>query len=445
VASMAEPSRRAPRPYVIYALCVAATGFAALAISWAVRPPTYTPVLAVLLLATLIAESLALELPSGAIYSLSYPLTMAVVVMFGPAAAGLAAVLSSFNTSDLRRRKSPFVYAFNAGQLAVSASVAAWVYLLLGGTLLVQRTAGGFRYVAFSEASSILVALLSSALVSVLLNDVLVSFGVHLFYRVPWTRVTSAEVAWMAPSQLVLAAVGFSMAQVLSISRPALLLFVVPLFVARQVFQRYARLRDAYLDTVRSLVAAVEAKDPYTRGHSERVTEYAGRLGAALGMSQSELERLEYAALLHDVGTIGVPARVLTKAGRLTQDEYARVKEHPMVGAQIVSRVPYLADIVDSVLHHHEHFDGSGYGLGASGSAIPLMARILAVVDAYDAMTSERPYRRALSVAEAVEELNRCAGTQFDPEIVVQFVELVPNEDVQSGTRRDCPERSADG
>ena len=424
---MTDSDQSVPRPYVIYACIVGVVGLGLLATSWYFRAPPMTPVLVLLLLATLVAESLALELPSGGIYSLSYPLTMAALVMFGPAAAGLAAVFSTFNISDLRRRKPALVYVFNAGQLAVSACLAGWLYLLLGGPLLVAAEGGQVSYSAYTAADfpRILVPLLGCAALSVLLNDALVSFGLHLYFRIPWTRVISSEVAWMVPSQLMLAAVGFSMAEVLSISRVALLLFIVPLLVARQVFQRYAGLRDAYLDTIRSLVAAIEAKDPYTRGHSERVTTYAGLLGAAVGMRQTELERLEYAAILHDVGKIGVPARVLTKPGRLTEEEYSRIKEHPRVGAQIVSRVPYLSDIVDSVMHHHEHYDGSGYGLGASGLAIPQVARLLSVVDAFDAMTSERPYRPALDLQAAAEEIARCSGTQFDPGIAAVFVEML--------------------
>ncbi len=424
---MAEISQPVPRPYAVYATLVGVIGLGLLARSWYLIPPPATPVLALLLVATLVAESLALELPSGAIYSLSYPLTMAVVVMYGPAAAGVAAVLSSFNVADLRRKKSILVYVFNAGQLVISACAAGWLYLALGGPLLVSVGEEGASYAAFtaSDFPRVLVPLLACALLSVFLNDMLVSFGIHLYFRVPWTRVASSEVAWMIPSQLVLAGVGFSMAEVLSISRVGFLLFVLPLLVARQVFQRYSGLRDAYLDTIRSLVAAIEAKDPYTRGHSERVTHYAGLLGNAIGMRQTELERLEYAGLLHDVGKIGVPGRVLTKPGRLTEEEYARIKQHPHVGAQIVSRVPYLADIVESVLYHHEHYDGSGYGLGTSGSAIPQMARLLSVADAFDAMTSERPYRPPLSAAAAADELERCSGTQFDPQLAGVFIGLV--------------------
>jgi HD-GYP domain-containing protein (c-di-GMP phosphodiesterase class II) len=425
--SMAEAGQRVPRPFVLYAVVLGAVGVLAVLFSWLFSAPIVTPVLVLLLAATLIVDSLALEMPSGAIYSLSFPLTMAVAVMFGPAAAGLAAILSSFSIADLRRKKPAAVLAFNAGQIAISACAGAWLYLLLGGQLLVQQSGTTVSYHPLTAAQfpEVLIPLAACAVASVLLNDLLVSYGIHLLYEVPWIRVTSNEVAWMAPSQLVLAAVGFSMAEVLSISAVALVLFVVPLLVSRQVFQRYAGLRDAYLDTIRSLVAAIEAKDPYTRGHSERVTTYAGLLGEALGLSQRELERLEYAAVLHDVGKIGVPAGVLTKPGRLTDEEYTRIKTHPDVGAQIVSRVPYLSDIVEPVLYHHERFDGLGYGLGTSGLAIPRAARVLAVADAFDAMTSARPYRPALSLSAAADELRKCAGTQFDPEMATTFVELI--------------------
>ena len=263
--------------------------------------------------------------------------------------------------------------------------------------------------------------------VGIALNVLLVMFGIHLTTNVRFSDLLSG-VGWMVSRQLALAAVGISIAQIVSVTRPAFaafLLFIVPLVVSRQVFKRYLELRAAYVDTVKSLVGAVEAKDPYTRGHSERVALYATCLGRSMRLRPSRLDTLQYAALLHDVGKIGVPMKVLNKPGRLTDEEYGLVKEHPALGAQVISKVPYLGEIVEAVLYHHEHIDGSGYGQGATSDQIPQLSRLLSIADAYDAMTSERPYRRALTVEEATAELERCSGSQFDSNLVVRFTELL--------------------
>jgi HD-GYP domain-containing protein (c-di-GMP phosphodiesterase class II) len=213
------------------------------------------------------------------------------------------------------------------------------------------------------------------------------------------------------------------MAQVLAINPIALPLFVAPLVVAQQLYSRYAALKSAYVDTVRSLVGALEAKDPYTRGHSERVAEYAAGIGAALGLDSRSQERLAYAALLHDLGKLEVPSRVLTKPGRLDYDETEAIRGHPARGAEMVSRIPPLRDLAEFVRLHHEWYGGGGYPKGLDSKDIPQSALILAVADCYDAMTTTRAYRPAMPREAAVAELIRCAGTQFDPVIVRAFIE----------------------
>ena len=177
----------------------------------------------------------------------------------------------------------------------------------------------------------------------------------------------------------------------------------------------------AYLETIKALTDAIEAKDYYTRGHSERVSRYAVALADALGWADERKERLQYAATLHDIGKIGVPREVLNKPGRLTAREYDQVKRHPVVGWRIVDNISHLQDVSQAIRQHHERLDGSGYPDGASGAAICSMARLLAIADAYDAMTSMRPYRPAMSAAEAGEELVRGAGNQFDAALVAVF------------------------
>jgi putative nucleotidyltransferase with HDIG domain len=182
--------------------------------------------------------------------------------------------------------------------------------------------------------------------------------------------------------------------------------------------------RSLFLSTVKSLVSAIDAKDEYTRHHSTRVTDFTLKIARTMGYSEKELGDLELAALLHDVGKIAVPESILNQPGRLTDQEFALIKEHPARGESILRPVLELKEIAKVVRSHHEHYDGKGYPDGLKGREIPLGARIMAVADAYDSITSERPYRKAASHRFAVKEIIRCSGTQFDPEVVEHFLEI---------------------
>jgi diguanylate cyclase (GGDEF)-like protein/putative nucleotidyltransferase with HDIG domain len=179
------------------------------------------------------------------------------------------------------------------------------------------------------------------------------------------------------------------------------------------------------LSAVYALVSAVEARDPYTYGHSKKVNTYAVALAEAVGLSPDEVSKLSTAALLHDIGKIGIPDNVLNKKGKLNGENWEAIKTHPKLGANIVSNIPNLVPCVSSILHHHERWDGSGYPEGLKGEEIPLGARILAIADSFEAMTSARPYRSALSLEEVVKELRRGAGIQFDPKLVEVFIGII--------------------
>ena len=172
------------------------------------------------------------------------------------------------------------------------------------------------------------------------------------------------------------------------------------------------------------LSGAIEARDPYTRGHSARVTALAEAVARKLGWSEERLASLRHGGPLHDIGKLAVSDEVLRKAGRLDDHELAQIREHPKTGARLILRIAALRDAIPYVLYHHERWDGAGYPSGKAGEEIPLEARVLAVADAFDAMTSDRPYRRALTHEEALAEVERCAGTQFDPQIASVFLEL---------------------
>jgi len=174
---------------------------------------------------------------------------------------------------------------------------------------------------------------------------------------------------------------------------------------------------------VEALAYAIEARDPATRGHGTRVTALAEAIAVRLGWEEAKIEGLRLGALLHDVGKLAISVRVLAKPGPLDEHEVRLVRTHPLVGARLVGAVGGRLAALPYVLYHHERWDGGGYPTGRAGEDIPLQARVLAVADAYDAMTSSRPYRRAVTAERALEEVERCAGTQFDPEIAALFVE----------------------
>lgn len=194
---------------------------------------------------------------------------------------------------------------------------------------------------------------------------------------------------------------------------------------AEDVHRLYQHMQRAICQSLLGLANALEAKDPYTRGHSERVGRASRRLALALGLDATDADAVGQAGLLHDIGKIGVPEAVLGKAGRLTEDEWRLMRRHPVVGAQIVAPFEFLAAGAVAIRHHHERCDGSGYPDGLTGHDIPLGARIVAVADVYDALTSDRPYRAALAPAAAIAHLMDEAGRTLDEHAVAAFVGLL--------------------
>jgi len=187
----------------------------------------------------------------------------------------------------------------------------------------------------------------------------------------------------------------------------------------------YKELKKRYLDTIEALRLTVDAKDFYTRGHSDRVAYYAMKLGRAFNLSEDEIELLRLAGIFHDIGKIGTADDILFKTDKLEYDEYEEIKKHPLKGAYILSAISMFQDVVPLVKYHHERVDGKGYPEGLKGEEIPFLARILSVADAFDAMTSDRKYRSKLEVEEAIEQFKVNAGTQFDAEVVNMLIKIL--------------------
>ena len=195
----------------------------------------------------------------------------------------------------------------------------------------------------------------------------------------------------------------------------------------------YEMLEKSYLESIETLRYTVEAKDTYTRGHSDRVSKYSVLLGKKLELSDADIKNLQIGGLFHDVGKIGVPDVILQKESKLTDDEYSEIKNHPSIGAHILSTATIFKDIIPIVKHHHEKYDGNGYPGKLKGEEIPYLARIAAIADSFDAMTSRRTYRDSLPLDVVISEFKRCRGTQFDPEITDVFLDILENhfEEIQ--------------
>ena len=204
--------------------------------------------------------------------------------------------------------------------------------------------------------------------------------------------------------------------------------------------ETYEELEKAYLESIETLRYTVEAKDAYTRGHSDRVSAYSYLIGKYLNLSEEDLKKLKLGGLFHDIGKIGVPDSILLKTERLTDDEYSEIKNHPSIGAHILSNATMFQDIIPIVKHHHERYDGKGYPGQLQGENIPYLARITAIADTFDAMTSKRAYRDPLPLEVVKEEFQKNSGTQFDPEIIPVFLDILNNhydeiEKIQNETK----------
>ena len=197
--------------------------------------------------------------------------------------------------------------------------------------------------------------------------------------------------------------------------------------INEELADTYEKLEKAYLDSIQTLRYTVEAKDPYTRGHSDRVSRYSVLIGKYLGLSDTDLRTLEVGGLFHDIGKIGIPDSILLKETKLTDEEYSEIKNHPAIGAHILCNATIFQDIIPIVKHHHERFDGKGYPGKLKGEEIPYLARIAAVADTFDAMTSRRTYRAPLPLETVKEEIADCSGTQFDPQIAKTFLDILEN------------------
>jgi putative nucleotidyltransferase with HDIG domain len=368
-----------------------------------------------------VSAAAPVRMPNGSVVNVTIAPVLAVAVLGGPTAAALAVLVGTLEWRELRsflpgaRGGVPWYGTlYNQASNVIPAAVAGITYAQLAGEPfraaphhLAAVVVAGLLYFALNNAfAALAVGFRQGRSVEVMFVSNIKQFGFALVGLTP--------VAWL-------------MATVYTVAGPVgILPFALPLYTTRSGYQKVVEIRDMFTQTVKSLASAVDAKDPFTAGHSVRVQTIAKELGREMRCSEEEMEALEWGGLLHDIGKIGIPDAILLKQGALTRHERIVMNGHPVKGEEIIRPVAKLAPELPIIRHHHEWYNGSGYPDHLVGEDIPKLARIMHVADAYEAMTAARPYRMTpLSEEQALAELRRYTGIQFDPLVVAAFERLV--------------------
>jgi putative nucleotidyltransferase with HDIG domain len=370
---------------------------------------------------TLVASALPVKLPTGTVASVSFAPLMASVVLGGPTAGAIVAAIGTTDSRELRGEVPWYGTLFNHSALVIAAIAAGIPFDLIADAASTMDPLAA----SLVQFGGLLIAGFVYSLISASLAVLAVSLRTGTAIRTVFAR----DIGAIAPNLLGLAPVGWLMAQVFMLPNGvgwwATALFVIPLFTTRLAYHRYVETRELFEQTIGALANAVDARDKYTRGHSNRVSHIAEAMCRVMRLPEPEIEKITWAGLLHDVGKIGIRDNVLLKPGPLNREERILMNQHPTIGAEIVAPASQLAPEAPLIRAHHEWINGSGYPDGLEYHDIPLGARILTVADAYEAMTSSRPYRLTpLTHEQAVSELEKYTGLQFDPEIVPILVGL---------------------
>ncbi|MFJ8564581.1 HD-GYP domain-containing protein [Streptomyces sp. NPDC093514] len=416
------------RAYILCAVLVAAACVAP-ALTDSGTPRATAAVLAVLYLGCELARLCPLlgsRVPEG--IGSFFPVVLAAVFLLPPAAAALVALPGAF-AGTVVQRPAGVRRVWHAAQQAIAAWVAGRAYGWLGGPAALgggTATESGppaaladFPYVLLPAA----VAAVAFSLVLTALDGGILAVAERRPAATAWRGLATRSLV----PHCVHGLAGLMMAVMWRspYGLPAALLVLLPMYISCWLFAQYHRERGAHRATIRALVHAVDIKDRYTRGHSERVGQASAMIARELGMTEDRLETVRIAGILHDVGKLGVPTRLLRKDGPLTPQERRIIELHPEYGHEMVRGIGFLGEARSAILHHHERVDGSGYPYGLTGEQIPVLARVVAVADAFDAMTSTRSYSRARPVPVALAELERCAGAHFDPAMVRALVDAI--------------------
>jgi putative nucleotidyltransferase with HDIG domain len=381
---------------------------------------------------TLIAAALPVRMPGGVHATITTAPVLA--ALFDPGLANpfgvcWVAFVGTFEPRDFRGEPKWYGTLFNRADWIIS-SYAAWLVLFLTRSVV---TSG--------EPLAMVVQIVAAGGVFAIVNNTLGLLANSLKNQTPISRVWALSVSNIVIGIVSQVPLGWLMAEIASRVGPwAVILFMVPLLLARFSFSKYTETRELFFGSVSALSQAIDAKDGFTRGHADRVSRIAGAIAREMGLAEKEVELIELAGLLHDIGKIGVEDRILMKPSRLDDAETELMRRHPIYGASILEPAAALRPLVPLVMHHHENYDGSGYPEGLSGEAIPLGSRIIIVADAYEAMTSDRVYRKAIGHERAMDQLVKHKSRQFDPKVVRALDTLITKRGVAAFEASDLPQ-----
>lgn len=420
-----------PRKVIYYISVVTLTAIALVSfIAFHYELPDVSTIVFWMILAA-ISESLGIVLPSGVGLSVSFATHLACIIIGGPFLSIIVSASSYvFCIMDIRKvhfyiLKMPFYKSvFNISEFVISSGIASLVYLYTGGSI------GEFLLIptilcilAYTFVNTLLLSKLMSLLHN---NRNMISSWIHIFRGLFLNMFAIGMIG-------VILALAY-----MSYGPGAVILFFGPLLLARFSFKLYINMRNTYMETIHAFNKFLEAKDTYTSGHASRVQKYAEMIASAAHMPEEKIESIRTAALLHDIGKIGISDNILKKPFSLSFDEYEEIKKHTVIGAEILEGVDFLKDISTIIKQHHERYDGSGYPMGLKKDEIRQEASILAIADVFDAMTSERPYRKAMSKDDAIAELKRNAGTQLHPELTRYFLDALEQELQKENEANPC-------
>jgi len=370
---------------------------------------------------SIVSESLAIPIGNASYMSVTFAVGLCAILVFKPLIASVIISMGfllffEYNNGKLNHIFNTSIYKriFNSSVYCIATVISGFSYIL-GETLMPYARISSFNILG------IIFAIVSYIVINYFLFMILFSF----LQNDPIKNQIKRNL-WVIRNFIAVAPLGIFMAIAYkSFGWFALLLFYGPLLLARYSFKLYLDMRNVYFETIKALSNAVDAKDPYTNGHSHRVAHYSEKIANKMGLSQKSIDIIKTAAILHDIGKIGIDDHILNKPGNLTPTELAVVQQHPIIGAKILQDVDFLREVTKIIKHHHERYDGTGYPDGLKGGEIPIEAAILAVADAFDSMTSNRPYRSAISFNNALNIIYNEAGKQFNPIVVKSLKDLI--------------------